>query len=244
VIRLHSSVFKAIEPLRQRFEQLQPRERLLIILVGVALIWALAQVLYFDPANEREKQLSSAIKEVKSQIPTLEAREKILQIEIKQGPLASLKAKREELLQNQARLDAKLHQQGLVLMDTERMRMVLHDLLKDSNLELIALHRLPPELAFSPTEERKTSNKEDAATTASQQATHEQSTQVLALYRHPVQIELIGRYTDMLSYLERLEASPWRLMWQGLDIETLDYPRARMRLTVYTLSLEEAWIGV
>ena len=40
---LKPAMGRVVGPLRQRFEALQPRERLLIIVVGVALVWALAQ---------------------------------------------------------------------------------------------------------------------------------------------------------------------------------------------------------
>ena len=40
-----------------------------------------------------------------------------------------------------------------------------------------------------------------------------------------------------------VEALPWRLYWQAVDIEVLDYPRNRIRIEVSTLSLNEEWIG-
>ncbi|MEW6692446.1 MAG: hypothetical protein AB1340_06390 [Pseudomonadota bacterium] len=234
---LKPAMGRVVGPLRQRFEALQPRERLLIIVVGVALVWALAQVLYFNAAAVREKQLLSATREARQQLALLEAREQILRIQLAEGSLAALESKREELVRRQADLDAELKQQGRRLMDAERMRQVLHDLLQGSNLSLIALRRLPPELAFG-------AAAEGGEKGAGDKPAPKAGVQGMALYRHPVQIELEGRYADMVQYLERLEASPWRLMWQGLEIETRDYPSARMRLTVYTLSLQEDWIGV
>ncbi|MEW5972919.1 MAG: hypothetical protein AB1713_04070 [Pseudomonadota bacterium] len=235
--RLRPAMGRVVEPLRQRFEALQPRERLLIITVGAALVWALAQVLYFNAAAVREKQLLSATREVRQQLAQLEAREQILRIQLAEGPQAVLESKREELLRRQAQLDAELKQQGIRLIDAERMRQVLHDLLQGSSLRLIALRRLPLELAFG-------AAAEGGEKGAGEKPAPKAGMQGIVLYRHPVQIELEGRYADMVQYLERLEASPWQLMWQGLEIETRDYPSARMRLTVYTLSLQEDWIGV
>lgn len=239
MIRSHlkPAMGRVIGPLRQRFEALQPRERLLIIATAAVLVWALAQLLYFNAAAEREKQLNQALSEARQQIIQLEAREQVLRVQLSERSLAVLEAKRAGLMQKQADLDAELMQQGLRLMDVERMRQVLHELLQGSNLSLIAFRRLPPELAFS-------TSAQQAEGQADGGAVPKAEIQGVSLYRHPVQIELEGRYVDMVRYLERLEASPWRLMWQGLDIETRDYPRARMRLTVYTLSLQEDWIGV
>lgn len=237
--QLKPALSKVAGPFRQRFEALQTRERLLIIIVGVALVWAFAQVLYFNAAAVREKQLLLVAGEARQQLALLEAREQILRIQLAEGSLATLESKRGELVRRQADLDAELKQQGLRLMDAERMRQVLHALLQGSNLSLIALRRLPPEVAFSTIAPDAEGDKTGQAPSPS--STREKG---ITLYRHPVQIELEGRYADMVRYLERLEASPWRLMWQGLDIETRDYPTTRMRLTVYTLSLQEDWIGV
>jgi len=237
---------KLFDSLRQRFEARQTRERLLIIIVGVVLLWAIAQLAYFNPAAEREKQLLAANREARQQVALLEAREQTLRIQVAEGSLAALESKRDQLLRRQAELDAELKQLGLRLIDAERMRQVLHDLLQGSNLDLIALRRLQPELAFgiSTQGEESPQAEKDAKQPPPEGEVSTNAMPRLALYRHPVQIELEGRYADMVRYLERLEASPWRLMWKDLDIETIDYPKARMRLTVYTLSLQEDWIGV
>jgi MSHA biogenesis protein MshJ len=51
-------------------------------------------------------------------------------------------------------------------------------------------------------------------------------------------------YLSTLRYLEAVEQLPWRLFWEGLEYEVLEYPEARIVLTVRTLSLREGWIGV
>lgn len=232
---------KAFESLRQGFEARSTRERIIIILLAVVSVWASAQLLYFDPGAKREKLIQQGIKDARSQITQLKTKEQVLKIELAVGTLATLQAKRTELEQRLAELDAQLRQQRLGLIDAERMREVLHDLLQGANLDLVALRRLPPQVAFSTATEQSNQNSE-AAVQKAQEGSGKQQT--ITLYRHPVQIELEGRYADMVHYLERLEASPWGLMWQELDIETVDYPRARMLLTVYTLSLQEEWLGV
>ncbi len=64
------------------------------------------------------------------------------------------------------------------------------------------------------------------------------------LYRHRFEMELEGPYLDCLAFLEDLEALPWRLYWQAIDIESDAYPSNRIRIEVATLSLDEEWIGV
>lgn len=64
------------------------------------------------------------------------------------------------------------------------------------------------------------------------------------LYRHRFEMELEGPYLQCLAYLEDLEALPWRLYWQAIEIDAEDYPVNRIRIEVATMSLHEDWIGV
>jgi MSHA biogenesis protein MshJ len=57
-------------------------------------------------------------------------------------------------------------------------------------------------------------------------------------------MEIRGGYLSTLRYLEELEDLPWRFFWKSLNYEVLEYPEARVVLTVETLSLREGWIGV
>ena len=53
-----------------------------------------------------------------------------------------------------------------------------------------------------------------------------------------------GSYLDTLRYIQALEALPWRLFWDELDIHTEDYPKARVRMVISTLGLDAALLGV
>lgn len=240
--RLKRSIGRRVATVRQRFETLQPRERLLIMTVGAVLVWAVAQLAYFNAASTKEKQIQQATSQGQQNLAELTAREQVVRAQLAEGSLAALQAKRAEIMRKRAELDMALEKQGLGLIDPERMRQVLRDLLEDTELRLMALRRLPSEPIHGSVKEPAHPSSNGAGSDAKQ--ARDADRQDLVLYRHPIQIELEGRYVDMVHYLERLEASPWRLMWQDLDIETRSYPTVRMRLTVYTLSLQKEWVGV
>lgn len=229
-----------IEQLKQRFEALEPRERLLIIAAMSLLLWAVAHVSYFSAANQKEKQLQSTVASLRHDLALLEARETVIKAQLSESGLDALKNRIEELKRRRAELDERLLQQGIKLLGPERMRDLLHALLPGSGLRLHALKRLPVERISSSQNIPPAS----AAASVAMDVTPSVHGYDATLYRHAVQLELDGRFPDMLHYLKQLEASGWQLKWQSLEIETLDYPLARMRLTVYTLSLHEDWIGV
>lgn len=64
------------------------------------------------------------------------------------------------------------------------------------------------------------------------------------LYRHGVEIALQGSYPDMVAYMEALEAMPSQLFWAQAKLDVEEYPRARLTLVLYTLSLDQTWIAL
>lgn len=64
------------------------------------------------------------------------------------------------------------------------------------------------------------------------------------IYRHVMEIELSGRYLDILDYLQKLEALDWKLLWDEIEISNDRYPRVDLRLQMSTLSTERQWVGI
>ena len=64
------------------------------------------------------------------------------------------------------------------------------------------------------------------------------------LYRHGVELVLQGSYLDMVAYMEALEAMPSQLFWGKATLNAEDYPRTRLALTLYTLSLDPKWMAL
>lgn len=64
------------------------------------------------------------------------------------------------------------------------------------------------------------------------------------VYKHGVEITLQGNYIDLMDYLARLEKLPWQMFWAKTRMDASDYPRVRVTLTLYTLSLDKAWLVV
>ena len=48
----------------------------------------------------------------------------------------------------------------------------------------------------------------------------------------------------MLNYMRELEALPEHVFWSRSTFTTLEYPKARLNLNLYTLSLENKWLNL
>jgi MSHA biogenesis protein MshJ len=64
------------------------------------------------------------------------------------------------------------------------------------------------------------------------------------VYQHSFEITLQGSYFELHDYLAQLEKLPWRMFWGRVSVNTEQYPRLRVTLTVQTLSLSRAWLIV
>ena len=63
-------------------------------------------------------------------------------------------------------------------------------------------------------------------------------------YKHGLIIRFEGDYFSTLDYIRELESLEWDFFWDSMEYEVVEYPRGRVMLTLYTLSLEKDWIGV
>ena len=62
------------------------------------------------------------------------------------------------------------------------------------------------------------------------------------MFKHGIQVTVQGSYADLHDYLSRLEKINWRMFWARASLNTDDYPRLALTVTVYTLSLDKAWL--
>jgi MSHA biogenesis protein MshJ len=62
------------------------------------------------------------------------------------------------------------------------------------------------------------------------------------IFKHGVEITLRGAYPDLLAYVAELERRPWKMYWGRLKLDAAEGEDTHMVLTLYTLSLEQAWL--
>ena len=242
-----------------RFNALSERERLLVFGAALVVCWGLVELLFLGDLRTRQAMESQNVATLREQVDQLNARQAELDQQITAGPLQAAQAQEADLLKRIADADLALRGEGVRYLDASRAREVLHELLKGSGLTLVSMRNLPAEIALS-TRDSVLAQPDDATVSedpnnpAGENADPVDTTQAattadapsvgLDLFRHPIAVELEGSYTDMVGYLARIEGSEWSLMWHEVKINTLDYPRARLRFVMYSFSLEEAWIGV
>jgi MSHA biogenesis protein MshJ len=203
-----------------KIDALSRRERLLVLMTTLTFLTGTWQLLLMEPLGQRADASRMEIQTLHERIDSANRNleEQILQLagagNEKRTRIALLRQRIDEINANLGNFAAEL-------VDPAEMARVLEEVLKEqSHLSLIRIRNTSPE-------ELSAGEEADATT----------------LYRHGLEIEVEGSFRDCLDYLTEIEALPWRLYWQVLDLEVIEYPRNRIRLEVSTLSLDEEWIG-
>jgi MSHA biogenesis protein MshJ len=222
--------------LAARFAALKPRERVLVLLgvvVGTALIY---DAVVFQPLQARKTTLERQIAEARQKLKVAEARMQTKEAvgdshAVKRSYRDALRARLDEIKQSVTNL-----QGGMV--PPERMARLLEDMLsRTRGLQLVSMRALPPK----PYEPRGAAPAPQAGDKAAKPAPKDPGR---VIFQHGFELTLQGSYRDLHDYLALLERLPWQMFWNRISVQTEQYPRLRVTITVQTLSLTKAWLIV
>lgn len=216
----------------KRLDLRTPRERMLIFFAGIALLVALLYGLGIGPSLERVKTMDTRMADQASQIIAGEAQKTQLEQQLRQDPDASTRERIASRRKDIAQIDAQLSGLQRSLVAPERMGAMLQALVgQDRRVRIVRLHNV----AATPLVEREVDTAARGKTAPSAIEHH--------VFKHAVQVTVEGNYLDLLAYVARLEKQPWQVYW-GRTTMVADYPKVQLELTLYTLSLDKAWLVV
>lgn len=201
------------------------RERLLLAASLLAVGFVLLNTLVLHPFEVRRRDMTTRETTLKTTLAELDRQTAELQAQARKDPDVESRRQRARLQSEVAQLQERLQALTVDLISPQDMAEVLRELLsRQSGLKLLSLENLVPTQLLELPEDQETGR--------------------LNLYRHPVRLVVSGTYAEAVRYLRSLEELPRKLFWEGLEFKVEEYPRARLSLTVYTLSFRKGWIGV
>ncbi len=225
---VHARVTKLI----QSVDALTLRERLFVFAAMLAIVAGAWEALLATPLEARE---AAAQRKIETTRERLEELDQALQLAAQgigggmTGHFDRLQTLRRSVSEGEELL--RIFTSDLV--DPAQMRLVLEDLIERQNdLVLVRAANLEVRPLIEPDLTQEALQQEAAADDAP------------TLYRHGFVLELEGSYLDCLSYLSDVELLPWQIYWHSIRLDAQNPPRNRIVIELYTLSLEEDWIGV
>ena len=215
----------------ERIDSASLRERCMVFAAAALVIVAVLESLLIDPQLRERQRLTAEQSAREIESAKLQAELSKLVLTGREDPEREARARLAALRAEVAALSGQITEEQRKFTPPDRMGGVLQEILaRNQKLRLMDMKTLPV-VALSDLKAQ-----EGGARTASGAER--------MIYRHGIEITLSGTYLDMLGYLTALENLSTQMYWGSMDLSVDEYPTATLKLVVYTVSLDRAWMVV
>lgn len=206
-----------IQPLLDRVDAMELRQRIMLLVVCLAVMFYVADTLAIQPAIKQQKVLRQAIADWELKLDVLRERSGMLP----DNPANAASSPYDDMLSRLAQLDARIHDQmGGLLAPDQAIEVLKQVLEQEQELRLLEVNA-----GSRPLNGTELLGKDMLAETG--------------INRYQMQLQLEGNYLATLRYLRALEGLPWKFFWEGVDYEVTEHPKARITIDLYTLGMQE-----
>lgn len=218
----------ALKPLQDWFAARPRNEQLLVVLAGAALAaYLLVQIIgaplarYAKQENEAVAKQSAALTAVQTKLATLRPEDLAQTRRERDEKITALRA---QLAEQEALLSALRN--GVV--KKGEMGEVLAAMMRGhTGVTVTDLKSLPAvPLAAPPAADDKTAKADGEM-----------------YYKHPLRIQVTGRYVALARYVAALEKLPWKIFWIAMELDAQDGVEAHAKLELFTISQEASWFA-
>lgn len=212
----------AWQQMSERFRSLKEREKYMTFVGSLLLVFWLFFIQILDPIvqdlNKAKTQLVTATKSQQQQDSILASlhQQEVVDLD------ANYAREVEELQKQDLQLQEQVSKLTSYFVGSERMALVLQDVLKSSNnVKIKSVVANPPvPLTFA---DQGSDNK-------------------AVIYQHSTLVVLSGDFFALSTVLRELDSLKWSLGWQSIDYKVSEYPSAELTLHLLTVSDNESYI--
>ena len=211
-----------IERYAARIDAATLRERSMVFAAAALLIVVTMNTALLAPLRARQQAMAADIARKEAELRTVQGQVQRIAREREVDPDARNRARAQALRAEISGLDAKIVEAQRRFTPPEHMRAVLEEMLeRNKRLHLVDLKTLPVA-----------------------DLTPKEAGGARRVFRHGLALTVSGSYLDLHAYLRALEAVPTQLYWGKTEMSVSEYPVVTLKLTVYTLSFDQAWLVV
>lgn len=205
-----------------RIDNATLRERALLFAAAALILIFIVNAALIKPLRDTQRNLGTDVVQRERELRTVQSELQRMAQTRATDPDAQNRTRAMELRAELATLDANIASEQKRFTSPQRMRAVLEEMLeRDKRLRLVDLKTLPIT---------------DLSAAQGQAGRR--------VFRHGVELTLAGGYLDLHAYLKALEGLSTQLYWGRAEMSVTGYPVATLKLTVYTLSFDQAWMVV
>ncbi|MCC5826051.1 hypothetical protein [Alkalimonas sp.] len=198
--------------LRNKFQQLQLRERRLVFFASLGLLVWLMVIVLLEPAWLSLQQQRTQLVSVEEQVRQTELGIAALQSELGRDINQQHRQRIQRQEQRLSQLEQELAERTVHFVGADKMLPMLQSLLlNDSRVRLMSLNSMTPQaLAYD-------------------------ESQVPLLFEHSIRLVIQGNFQNLTELLSSLEQLPWQLGWRSLHYRVLDHPLAELSIELVTV---------
>ena len=206
----------------ERIDNATLRERVLLFAAAALIVIFVVNATLIQPLRNTQRRLGADIAQKEAELRTIQGGLQRMMQAQRVDPDARNRERIAQLQLEVNSLDVSIAEEQRRFTPPQRMRQVLEEMLeRGKRLQVLDMKTLPAS---------------DLSATQGQSGRR--------VFRHGMEITLAGSYLDLYAYLHGLEALPTQLYWGRAEMSVAEYPVATLKLTVYTLSFDQAWLVV
>lgn len=216
----------------QRLNERTARERAILCLAAVVLIYTLADATVFGTNYTRLQNANRNTVRLQQEYRQQQQQSQALQLMLQADPNTPFRQRQKQLQEQLEQGEIELGKIESTLIQPQQAVSLLRDIIKaHPGARISGLKLLSPKPIRDPHggEAAAVATQATAAGAAPAEA-------AILLWRHDIEVQLEGGYLDILAYVEALERQPWRFTWPQLKIETTAPGRAKATLVLGSYS--------
>lgn len=222
------------QTITSKIEALNHRERWMVLIAGMVVIYAILNAILLGPVLDKKATVLGELAQTQAQTADLNQQLVAFSQHPVENPDAQNQQKLKAITEQIRTQNAALNALNDKLVSPEAMTSLLKKLLqKSTSLNLVAMQTLTPEDIAS---------EKPTATTATRSQSNSEVN--MGLFKHGVKMTIAGNYLDLLQYVTALEQLPMQIYMGESELQAKDYPVSELTMTLYTLSLEQAWLTI
>lgn len=243
---MNASLMQSWQSVTSKFEALNRRERWLVFGALLFVVYAVINTLLLNPVLARKKIITAELTTDQTQVQALQQQLTVLNSQNIIDPDAQNKQRIAELQSSLHQLETQLSGMQSTLISPEKMPDLLRSLLKkNGKLKLIELKTLPTKGLLENASSDAINTISSSSTKSVTQTPVKMVQAEAPVFKHGVEITVEGRYLDLLEYVSELEKMPWHILWSKAALNVDQRTQAsQLKLTVYTLSLDQTWLSI
>jgi MSHA biogenesis protein MshJ len=216
------------------FDGLKKHEQNLLFFVIPLTIIAVFFVLLIEPEIKISQGLTKSVSTLEKQLVLSRQSNDELLKQSQIDPNATVTQQIAGLQKKLALLNSEFEGELNQLVSPQAMPVLLQQLFERAgSLSLINMKSVAPQVLMTNSTNSKRLDEKPSVSSAQQ-----------TIFRHGIEITFEGSFFATREFLSQAEGLGWKLYWQDLSYVVGEHPNAVTKMTLFTLSTSEAFIGV